>query len=156
MTNLFQSKGWLWPFTNSRKNFKTAKLTGISHTAALMTNQRPVLRSRDQFWAIRGQYSGHVTSIDQSEASVALQAVNTWLGDEPRDLRMLKITLSWPRTLQNLFILIKLKGQLLRCFWSRFEREERIRLELFQNQSIKSKLPFQRSQNLSNLLLYEC
>ena len=32
-------------------------------------NHRPVLRSRDQSGPIRGQHWGHVTSLDQSEAS---------------------------------------------------------------------------------------
>ena len=27
-------------------------------------------RSRDKYWPMRGQYSGHITSIDQSEASI--------------------------------------------------------------------------------------
>ena len=42
------------------------------HDDVVLTNQRPVFRSRDQYWPIRGQYPGHVTSIDQSEASTHL------------------------------------------------------------------------------------
>ena len=34
-----------------------------------LTNERPVSRSHDQYWPMRGQYWGHVTSIGQSEAS---------------------------------------------------------------------------------------
>ena len=33
------------------------------------TNQRPVIRSCDHSGPIRGQYSGHVITLDQSEAS---------------------------------------------------------------------------------------
>ena len=36
----------------------------------ISTNQRPLFRSRDQSRPIRGQYSGHVISLDQSEASI--------------------------------------------------------------------------------------
>ena len=36
-----------------------------------LTNQRQVFRSRDLYWPIRGKYSGHVTSIDQSDAGSA-------------------------------------------------------------------------------------
>ena len=42
-----------------------------------MTNKRQVFRSRDQSEPIRGQYSGHVISLDQSEASIL-----TWLRDQ--------------------------------------------------------------------------
>ena len=40
-----------------------------------MTNQRPVFRSRDLSGPIRGQYSGHVICLDQSEGDelVAVQ-----------------------------------------------------------------------------------
>ena len=34
-----------------------------------LTNERPVSRSHDQYWPMRGQYWGHVTCIGQSEAS---------------------------------------------------------------------------------------
>ena len=36
----------------------------------VMTNQRPVLLSCDQYWPIRGHHCCHVTSIGQSEASI--------------------------------------------------------------------------------------
>ena len=38
-------------------------------------NQRPVFRSCDKYWPIRGHYSGRMTSIDQSEAIIQV----TWL-----------------------------------------------------------------------------
>ena len=34
-----------------------------------MTNHRPVLPSRDLYWPMTGQYSGHVTVINQWQAS---------------------------------------------------------------------------------------
>ena len=38
--------------------------------AQVRTNQRPVFRSRDLYWPIRGRYSGHMICIDQSEATI--------------------------------------------------------------------------------------
>ena len=46
----------------------------IQVTWTVLTNERSVFRSRDQYWPIRGQYSGHVTSIDQSQVSIVV----TW------------------------------------------------------------------------------
>ena len=40
----------------------------------LGTNQGSVFRSRDKYWPITGQYSGHLTSIDQSQVSIQV----TW------------------------------------------------------------------------------
>ena len=40
-----------------------------------MTNHRPVLPSRDLYWPMTGQYSGHVTVINQWQASIQV----TWL-----------------------------------------------------------------------------
>ena len=37
---------------------------------SVLSNQRPVFRSRDQYYPIRAQYSGHVISINQSQASI--------------------------------------------------------------------------------------
>ena len=46
----------------------------IHVTWSVLTNQRPVFRSRYQYWPIRGRYSGHMTSIGQSQASIQV----TW------------------------------------------------------------------------------
>ena len=40
----------------------------------IWTNEKAVMRSHDQYWPIRGQYWGHMTIIDQSEASIEV----TW------------------------------------------------------------------------------
>ena len=45
-----------------------------STSASLWTNYRSVFRSRDQYGPIRGQYSGHVIIIIQSQASIQV----TW------------------------------------------------------------------------------
>ena len=37
---------------------------------SVLTNHRPVFRSRDLSWPITGQYLGHVICIDQSQASI--------------------------------------------------------------------------------------
>ena len=38
----------------------------------ILTNQVSVFRSCDHYWPIRGQYSGHVTNIDQAGVSIYL------------------------------------------------------------------------------------
>ena len=48
--------------------------TSIQVTWPVLTNQRPVLRSRDLYWPIRSQHSGHVIRLDQSEANIKV----TW------------------------------------------------------------------------------
>ncbi len=57
---------WYW-ITNHR-------YISIQVTWSVLTNRRPVLRSRDQYWPMTGQYSGHVTSIDQWQVSIQV----TW------------------------------------------------------------------------------
>ena len=42
----------------------------IHDFGSMRTNQRPVSRSSDNSWPIRGQYSGHVVTLHQSEASI--------------------------------------------------------------------------------------
>ena len=37
--------------------------------------QRPVFRSHDQYWPMRGQYSGHTINIDQGKTSAVLKYV---------------------------------------------------------------------------------
>ena len=42
----------------------------IHDFGSMRTNQRPVSRSSDNSWPIRGQYSGHVVTLHQSKASI--------------------------------------------------------------------------------------
>ena len=50
------------------------------------TNLRPVLRSHDSTSPISGQYSGHVTSLDQSEVSIYLSSLGEALYLGPAEL----------------------------------------------------------------------
>ncbi len=60
----------------------------IQVTWLALSNQRSVFRSRDLYWPIRGQYSGHVTSIVQSETSIYLESLHGLL--QPR-LKLLNL-----------------------------------------------------------------
>ena len=55
---VFRSRDLYWPIEAS-----------IQVTWPEWSNHSPVFRSRDQNWPIRAQYSGHVTSINQSGVS---------------------------------------------------------------------------------------
>ena len=56
---------------------------GDAPTLQILTNQVWVLWSRDQYWPIRGQYSGHMTSIDQWQPSIHLNS-SAAVGAYPR------------------------------------------------------------------------
>lgn len=51
--------------------------SGHKRNVSALTNQRQTLKSRDRYWPIRGQYSGHVISIGQSEHRANTKCVTT-------------------------------------------------------------------------------
>ena len=57
-----------------------------------MTNHRPVLPSRDLYWPMTGQYSGHVTVINQWQASIQV----TWSGSTNKGLQRLRSLVHGP------------------------------------------------------------
>ncbi len=61
------------PAEHAQRHLSQSEIS-IQVTWSVLTNQRSVFRSRDLYWPIRDQYSGHVTCTDQSGVSIQ----DTW------------------------------------------------------------------------------
>ena len=68
--NTGDDKEHSWPPRSPRQQSSKAEDDSSLIFLKVSSNQRPVFRSRDQYYLIRSQYSGHVTSIIQPEASI--------------------------------------------------------------------------------------
>ena len=108
---------WVWSFTNSRKNFTTAQLPGISYAAAHVVRGDIIDQSEARdcvSWPIRG--------LSHAAGS---KYFAWWRDPRPENVKNNPV-LAW--TLQNLFILIKLKSRLIVASWGSCEAKTRERI----------------------------